>query len=418
MKNARIQNSRRASLMRVAALSVASALPLSRGVLANTAPGSPRLINVAEVGADLTGTIDASNAIQAAIDRLTLTGGTLYFPAGIYRVSRTLVWANPSANRASGILLIGDGMHSTVIKSHVRQGPLLRVRGVPRVGPMSTTFFWGGGIQQMTLDGVEAINPEHDAIETMGWWYGEIKQVRIVNFSRHGIRSVTDLVLEPNPDFSASTLFVRAVWVERCGGWGFKDDGGVQASPGFAWDRVVFVLCALGGAYVQSSSHNFTKCSFSAGGWRSESGPAAKAGYGLFFDGAATATSRQWVEGCEFDSNLTAHVALRFCSVSTFINNRFISHDRQNIGRLCPTAGVVIGAGDAHAAVRAVEFRQSFFRFDKAGETVGFHWANTANVRDITVSGTIYSDNTGKVKLEKHRGMPSDRAKFNFQLVE
>jgi Pectate lyase superfamily protein len=413
----RMKPAKRRTLTTLATLATLSGVDLICASDTRAAVG--RVINVAENGADLTGTLDSSTAIQRAIDRLTLTGGTLYFPAGTYRVMRTLVWANPTQVRASGIHFVGDGMHSTIIKSMVREGPLLRVRGIPAKEPFSTTFFWGGGIKQLTLDGSEAAKTDHDAIEVMGWWYAELVQLRIVNFSRHGIRAVTDLSLASNPDFSASTLFVRAVWIERCGGWGFKDDGGVQGSPGCNWEHVVFVLCGLGGAYVQSSGHSFSKCSFSAGGWRSEAGPPSTSGFGLMFDGAVTATSRQWVEGCEFDMNLTAHIAMRFCSVSSFANNRFIAHDRFNSGRLFPSAAVVFGYGDARGAVRSVEFRQSFFRLDHPGETAAYHWANTANVRDVSITNSIYSDNTqGKVKFDRYRGLPADRTKFNFQINE
>lgn len=118
-----------------------------------------------------------------------------------------------------------------------------------------------------------------------------------------------------------------------------------------------------------------------------------------------SATSRQWVEGCEFDTNLTAHIGARFLSNSTFVNNRFIFNDRFKAGRLCPGVGVQIGVGDAHAAVRSVEFRQSVFRFDRGGEAVGFDWVNTANVRDIDIRGSVFSDNSGgKLALVRYRG--------------
>jgi hypothetical protein len=216
---------------------------------------------------------------------------------------------------------------------------------------------------------------------------------------------VTDLAANPNPDFSASTMAVRATQIERCGGWGFIDDGGPQGAPAWSWDRVVFNLCKLGCALVQSSSHGFQKCSFSAGGWQSEKGPHADRGYGIYFTGSGTATSRQWVEGCEFDNNLTAHVSARFLTNSSFVNNRFIFNDRLNAGKLCPDFGVEIGAGDAKAAVRAVEFRQNVFRFDRGGQAVAFNWSNTANVRDIDVSGTVFSDNSGgTLKLARYVG--------------
>ncbi len=388
----------------IAAGSLVSAADLSPNVTRSIAGCGKRTINVVDLGADPSGSVDAAPFFQDAIDRLSTTGGVIYIPAGTYRISKTLEWANPKNARMPGIVFQGDSTYSSILHSTVRSGPLLRVRGVPIRGPVSTTFFWGGGIRDLTLQG-DTDGTDHDGLEVLGWWYGEIVNCRITGFPRHGIRTVTDLALNSNPDFSASTLFVRATWIERCGGWGFIDDGGVQGAPAWRWDRCVFVLCQQGGALVQSSSHSFVKCSFSACGWRSENSPPASHAYGLYFTGAATATSRQWVEGCEFDNSLTAHIGARFLTSSSFMNNRFIFNDRYKTGRLCPEMGVEIGAGDAHAAVRSVEFRQSFFRFDRGGEAVAFDWANTANVRDIEVSGSIFADNSGgTLALTRYRG--------------
>lgn len=374
-----------------------------------------RTLDMVDLGADPTGQADATEIIQAAINKLAPTGGTLYFPAGTYLITKTLTWVNPRNARQSGLLFLGDGMHTTILRSRVTDGPLLRARGAPWTGPVSTTFFWGGGVKQLTLDGSDGAQSNHDGIEVLGWWYGELNLVRIRNFSRHGIRAVTDLKLNANPDFTASTLSAKGVWIERCGGWGFRDDGGVQGSPAWTWSHVVFVFCADGGAYVQSSSHSFVKCSFSQCGWQSERANPRATGFGLYFDGALTAASRQWVEGCEFDNNYTAHIALRFASSSSFINNRFIFNDRQNVGRLCPPTGIQIGAGDARAGILSVEFRQSFFRFDKGGETVAFDWINTANVRDVLVQRSIFSNSSGStaLSLTRYRGHDVKNSKLS-----
>ncbi|MDO8330195.1 MAG: glycosyl hydrolase family 28-related protein [Fluviicoccus sp.] len=373
-----------------------------------------RLVNVIDLGAVPDGVTDSAQAFQKAIDALTSTGGIVYIPAGNYVIGSTLIWANPVNRRVSGILFQGDGQHTSTLNSRVKSGPLLRVRGVPRVGPVSTTFFWGGGIHDLGLRGSGG-GADHDAVEILGWWNGSIENCLISGFSRHGIRAITDLALNPNPDFTASTLLVKAVQIERCGGWGFRDDSGNQGAPSWSWDHCLFGLCRLGGAYVQSSSHSFVKCSFSACGWRHESDKPAAAAYGLFFAGTMTVASRQWVEGCEFDTNLTAHIGARFLCCSSFINNRFIFHDRYKAGRLCPLAGVELGTGDARAAIRSVEFRQSFFRFDRGGETTGFLWANTVNVRDIEIINTVFSNSVGgDLHLSRYGGMELSRTASDF----
>ena len=367
-------------------------------------PADKRTLNVIELGADPRGATDSASHFQRGIDTLAPTGGVLYVPAGTYRVGKTLEWVNPKNARMPAISFQGDSPYSSILRSTVDSGPLLRVRGVPRTGPVATTFFWGGGMRDIALEGGSG-GGEHDALEVLGWWNGEITNCLITGFSRHGIRAVTDLDINSNPDFSASSLFVRATRIERCGGWGFIDDGGPQGAPGWDWNRCVLILCKQGGALVQSSSHAFIKCSFAHCGWQSEKGAAPERAYGLYFTGAMTAASRQWVEGCEFDNNLWAHIGARFLASSTFINNRFIFNDRHSVGRLCPAIGAEIGSGDANAAVRSVEFRQTFFRFDRGGQAVGFDWANSANVRDVEVSGSIFSDNSGgKLSLTRYRG--------------
>lgn len=406
---------RRTLLSRSSWLAVAAAVP----AWATPASLPIRILNVVDLGADPSGRKDSTAAVQAAIDQLTATGGTVYLPAGEYRITRTLEWKNLRRERSSGILFLGDGMHASSLKSDGITGPLLRVRGVPTSGKFSTTFFWGGGIQQLTLNGTGGAKEDHDAVEVLGWWYGRLEQLRIHSFSRHGIRAITDLQANPNPDFSASTLFATALSIERCGGWGFKDDGGVQASPSWTWSHCLFTFCGQGGAYVQSSAHAFTRCSFSACGWSSEKASPTLPGYGLFFDGAATAASREWVEGCEFDNNYTAHIGLRFASSSSFINNRFIFNDRYGAGHLCPGAGVQIGAGDAKAALNGVEFRQNLFRFDKGGEAVAFDWVNSANVVNIDVQRSVFADNSsGSLRLTRYKGYENKKAANRYVVTD
>lgn len=370
------------------------------------------------LGADPTGHKDSSAAFQSAIDQLRDSGGILYVPTGIYTVEKTVEWINTRNVRMPGIVIQGDGPYSSLIRSTVQSGPLLRIRGVAQKGPVITTFFWGGGIRDISFDG-KGGGSVHDCLEVMGWWYGELFNCQISNFSRHGIRAMTDLSLNANPDFSASTLFVRGTWIQHCGGWGFCDDGGPQGAPAWSWDRCVFVLCKLGGAKVQSSSHAFTKCSFSACGWELETTLPNSQAYGLLFTGAATACSRQWVEGCEFDTNLTAHIAIRFLTSSSFVNNRFIFNDRYNAGRLCPSAGIQFGIGDDRATIQAVEFRQSFFRIDRPGKASGFELLSFANVRDITITRSVFPRKIGGLDLVRYRGFDSSRVKgFGYSIID
>jgi hypothetical protein len=364
-------------------------------------PDARRLINVVEAGADRGGQADSAPAFQHAIDTIAPTGGIIYVPAGNYRFDRTVAWINRDNARKPGILFQGDGVHSTVLHSNFRSGPLLRVRGVRSAGPVDTSFFWGGGLRDLTIQG-NGGDAQH-GLEVLGWYYGEIQNCHFVGLGGDGIRAITDLSVSPNPDFTSSILFLRGVWFERLGGWGFIDTSDYQGAPAWSWDRCVFVLCRKGGAQVRSGGQSFTSCSFSMCGWLSESEPPAASAYGLYFDGAASACSQQWIEGCEFDSNLTAHVGARFLAASSFLNNRFIFSDRTGSGHMLPAVGISIGLGDVNATIFGVQFRQNFFRLDLAGRAVAFDFVNHANVRDVEIGGSVFTAPAG-AELLRYRG--------------
>ncbi len=85
-------------------------------------------------------------------------------------------------------------------------------------------------------------------------------------------------------------------------------------------------------------------------------------------------------------------MSARFLTASTFVGNRFIFNDRYARGRICPPVGIEIGAGDARASVLGVAFERNFFRFDTPGEAVAFDFANSTSVRDIEISGSVFSE--------------------------
>lgn len=361
-----------------------------------------RLFNVVEAGADPAGQRDASEAFQRGIDRLAPTGGTIYVPAGRYRIERTLSWENRRSERAPGLTFAGDGPHSTILLHAAGAAPLLRVRGVRSTPPVDTNFFWGGGVADLSIQGVSATDGQH-GIETLGWHYGEIRNCHFLALGGDGIRAAVDLRTNPNPDFTSSTLFLRGVRFERLGGWGFIDLSDVQGAPGWSWDRCVFSMCKKGGALVRSGAHSFTKCAFYLCGWQSENEPPGRSGYGLYFDGALTACAQHFVEGCEFDTNLDAHVGARVLSASSFLNNRFIFSNRSGGRRPYPPVAVEIGSGDANATVRAIQLRQSFFRQDLPGTVVAFDFANHANVRDVDIGASVFSSPPGG-SITRYRG--------------
>ena len=88
-------------------------------------------------------------------------------------------------------------------------------------------------------------------------------------------------------------------------------------------------------------------------------------------------------------------------------------------GERAPPIGVEIGSGDANATVRGVAFEQSFFRFDIPGAAVAFDFANSANVRDIEIRGTVFSELSGS-GITRYRGQdPAGRgADFGYVIAD
>lgn len=84
-------------------------LPAGSGAVATTVQAKLReIVSVKDFGADPSGVADSTAAIQAAIDaRQTAGGGTVYLPAGTYKV--TQIDLKPTVN------ILGDGITSTII---------------------------------------------------------------------------------------------------------------------------------------------------------------------------------------------------------------------------------------------------------------------------------------------------------------
>ena len=90
--------------------------PATGGALRNQEEYNTDRISVYDFGAVGDGTTDDTAAIQAAIDHAkTLTGGTVYFPAGTYKLSSQLTLTNGAA--ACRVNLVGS--HGAILKSYV-----------------------------------------------------------------------------------------------------------------------------------------------------------------------------------------------------------------------------------------------------------------------------------------------------------
>lgn len=112
-------------------------------------------LSVKQFGAIANGVVDDTQAIQAAIDSVAKKGGgTVFFPAGIYKVL-----IQPQASRAltiyKNVALKGEGYQKSVIKLGDRQGNYSAILAGSALSSDLSNF----SLQHLTIDANSAANP-------------------------------------------------------------------------------------------------------------------------------------------------------------------------------------------------------------------------------------------------------------------
>lgn len=139
----------------------ANTLQITDSMIVLKAPniaGRP-IINVVSAGADPTGMVDSTFAIDLCLALLPERGGVVYFPAGTYLLSSTLQIGNgtsTSLSTTSGIRLVGEGVTGSTLYDldYEMPGAVLKWNSssaAPIVsvnGPLK-----GWSIENLTLDG-------------------------------------------------------------------------------------------------------------------------------------------------------------------------------------------------------------------------------------------------------------------------
>lgn len=105
-------------------------------------------ISVKDFGAVGNGLANDQPAIQTAVNYAgSIGGGTVYMPAGIYRVDSVIAWAH------NGVYLCGDGQGATVLKATFNNDDIIRIRGLDTgrntSGSVSTAR--DGGVSRMRI---------------------------------------------------------------------------------------------------------------------------------------------------------------------------------------------------------------------------------------------------------------------------
>lgn len=113
--------------------------------------GSPWIDATSSFGADNTGSVDATTPIQNAINALPSTGGTVYLPAGTYKINSTL-----DIRDKPNVVLQGAGAHHDVyFSSSALQGTILkRTSGTGTMLICGTTTAQSNGIKGQKVIGM------------------------------------------------------------------------------------------------------------------------------------------------------------------------------------------------------------------------------------------------------------------------
>ncbi len=334
--------------------------------------------SVAEFGADGIG--DDTVPLQQALDFAMKSPCKLLFPAASYTVSQTLVLRNQGGTRASAPVLEGRGSEATTLKFNGSSGPLFDVIGIEKAGQ----FLHDLSFERLKLVGSDRDLNEH-AIQLMGCYAPSIKHVSITGFGGDGIRVNGDLTIDSNPDFTATIfLSIEGCTISRIGGRGFFDNHPIGC-PSVSIQRTVFNLCGTGGAMIQSAGFVIERTTFASCGWSHEKSPSNPAAIGLQIKAPGGSVSRGLLRGCEFDCNRGEHLRMDNFAMARLENNRFIFHDRFEIGLLCPPIGANMAPLSANSVLTEIVIDGLFHRVDRPGTAVGILWSNSANVDEHSI---------------------------------
>lgn len=238
--------------------------------------------NVLDYGADPTGVADSAAAIQLALDEASPVYGTVYFPAGDYKVASTLNAGNAS--------IYGSESRQAAINytgSSNLFGPIVSVYGIRFTGTGKT----GTGIAFKIIDGYRTLiqNCQFDNIGTGIQISGSGQKIADNLFTNCGV-GVHVVKYSPSAGNEPTTTFTSEKnWYELCNkGLWIDSTGAVAGMISCSSKDDIFQLNTGYGLYLSSATFPFTLINphteqNSAGG-----------NYAIGFDGGSTVV---WIGG-------------------------------------------------------------------------------------------------------------------------
>jgi hypothetical protein len=312
----------------------------------HTPVGLEQLVDARRFGARGDGCTDDRPALQAAIDSLAKSGGTVFVPAGVYLINQKNSAAAPPLLLRSNVRLLGAGRGATVIKlgdtANEAVGGRPNQTIIANYGHLSfgasTTADKNLAIESLTLDGNAANNSLPSGFVTAaGVALDNASQVSVhdveILSAHHGLQLGT---MAGSTDGQYDSL-----WIHDCTGIGILV---VRAQR----NRFCNCLCVgnrLGGGGIVSLNpgddcidNQFVNCAF-----KDSSMPGA-----IGFDvSTSTATvDSVGIINCEFRGNLVAVEVQAFGTTATnlrFLDCQFAGNLNTPMSITGPATGQIIG---------------------------------------------------------------------------
>jgi hypothetical protein len=131
--------------------------------------------NVKAYGAVGNGSTDDTTSIQSAINAATATGGVVYFPNGLYKITSSLTYTSPAGDPAARVHFLGDGIGASVIQQFTAGANGITIACTPAMPNVYTmienlAFVGGGTGQGVSISGGAFFH--FKSCQFVNWGYG------------------------------------------------------------------------------------------------------------------------------------------------------------------------------------------------------------------------------------------------------
>lgn len=362
------------------------------------------VVSPEDYGAVGDGVTDDYGFLQQCFDDALTNHREVQFKGKTYATSATIELNNPVNDRAPGPRWRGVPNSTTIKPTGGFAGPLISVRGVPAAGTTpGTTYFWGGGFDNIILSGVDGAASNFHLLQMIGWCGGVFNEVHFRDASGDGVKSKVDTAYSASVDLSANQSCVfNHCWFERLLGYAYHD-ADAMSSPSTTFNLCQTSLCYTGGYLLRSTFQRVI------GGGVAYSGlkPDGLGGYtanssALGIQIGATADDPVQgvvIDSVECDENLTSQISIVKARGTELKGIRTIYGDA--LGTACPASQIILSPGGAEV----VGTRGSGFycRFDTTGAVTMFANGGTSDVKDNHFTGVTIS-NGGGATVTNHSG--------------